>query len=163
MQLWGCCLLLFFAVWGCQIIYRLYLVRKAVKLLDKCVLWGEGKNETFHYFIPDCEEICDKGGVYLGTISNYYSTQQASAYVLKHLIDAHVFLLYQLRKALSPFTPLKAIIFAPTNLLNALGIRSRVIKSNLFKAIVTFIWWAFCFIVTLFSPEIKELIIAFLQ
>lgn len=66
---------------------------------------------------------------------------------------------YNLRKKINPLNSLKSFIFLPVDFINLFNIR----MSKLGKLIITLLGWGIPYLLGLFGPEIKSLILAVFQ
>lgn len=65
-------------------------------------------------------------------------------------------------ESINPLYWIDQLLFLPRNILAYIGLNSESVAFKLWNVILTFIWWSFCTLVTLFHPEIKQLIIELL-
>lgn len=61
--------------------------------------------------------------------------------------------------SINPLYWIELIIFLPKNILKYVGLNIETTAFKLWNVFLTFIWWSCCTIVTLFQPEIKQVII----
>lgn len=61
-------------------------------------------------------------------------------------------------ESINPIYWISLIIFLPRNILSYIGMDLESSASKLLNVFLTFIWWIFCTLVTIFQPEIKSFI-----
>lgn len=64
--------------------------------------------------------------------------------------------------SINPLYWMELIVFFPKNILKYVGLNIETTAFKLWNIFLTFIWWSFCTVITLFQPEIKQFIIKLL-
>lgn len=75
------------------------------------------------------------------------------------LEDATIKLFYEFRQSLNPWSAIKRVVFAPVALIRSTNTDNKLLTSKAFSAFITVVWWAVCFVIGLFSEEIKAFIV----
>lgn len=66
-------------------------------------------------------------------------------------------------EAINPLYWIDLIVFLPKNLLTYIGLNMDNASSKLWNVFLSFVWWTFCTLVTIFQPEIKQYIVEFIR
>lgn len=61
--------------------------------------------------------------------------------------------------SINPIYWIELILFLPQSLLKYLGLNADSLAFKLWNIFLTFVWWVICTLITLFQPEIKQIII----